>query len=123
MKNGSGFDNLDELTVKPGIEPAAVKQRREKLELQFIKVPMSWVDKLAKTERLATWPVALHLLRLSWKKNSTTVNLSNSRLKEWGITRKQKSQALQKLEAKKLVTVESSERKSPRVTLLHIHAS
>ena len=90
MKNGSGFDNLDEISAGPddirkGDDSAAVKQRREKLELQFVKVPVPWLNTLAKTERLATWPVALQLLRLSWKKNSNTVSLSNSGLKEWGI--------------------------------------
>jgi len=117
MKNGSGFDNLDELTIKPGVETAVVKQRREKLEQQFIKVPVGWVNKLAETKRRATWPVALCLLRLSWKKNSKTVSLPNSALKEFGVSRKMKADALKELEAKKLVTVEVSERKSPRVTL------
>ena len=128
MKNGSGFDNLDEISAGPddfrkGDDSAAVKQRREKLEQQFVKVPVPWLNTLAKTERLATWPVALHLLRLSWKKNSNTVNLSNSGPKEWGIDRRQKSQALQELTAKKLVRVEGSERKSPRVTLLLTNSS
>ena len=89
MKNGSPFDNLDEVCVKPGDirkgkESAAVTQRRERLEQQFIKVPMSWIDRLAETKRRATVLVALQLLRLSWKKNSNTVSLPNSGLTEWG---------------------------------------
>ena len=126
MKNG-GF-NLDELRARDegieiGADTPAVKRRRERLEQQFIKVPVGWFDKLTETKRRATWPVALHLLRLSWKKNSNTVSLPNSGLKEWGITRRQKFEALKELAAKKLVTVEGSERKSPRVTLLSVSSS
>lgn len=128
MKNGSGFDNFDELSIGPddirmGEDSTAVKQRRERLEQQFIKVPMTWADQLAKTRWLATWPVALQLLRLSWKKNSATVDLPNSGLKEWGITRRQKAEALQELVTKKLVTVERTGRRSPRITLLNANSS
>jgi hypothetical protein len=122
MKNGSGFDNLDELTIKPGVETAVVKQRREKLEQQFIKVPVNWLNTLGMTKRSATWPVALYLLRLSWKKNSNTVSLPNSMLKELGVSRHEKWRALNELEHKKLVTVESAKGQSPRITLLPILA-
>jgi hypothetical protein len=118
MKNGSDFDNLHELAIEPGIETAAVKQRREKLEQQFIRVPVGWADKLAKTKRRSTLLVALHLLRLSWKKNSNTVSLTNSGLKEWGVSRQEKWFALNELKSEKLVTIESDKGKSPRITLL-----
>ena len=75
MKNGSGFENLDELAVKPGVDTPRMKQRREKLEQQLIKVPVSWANKLTKTKRRSTLLVALHLLRLSWKKNSKSASV------------------------------------------------
>ena len=62
--------------------------------------------------------IELYLLRLSFKKNSNTVSLPNSTLKELGVTRHEKWRALNELEHKKLVTVESTKGKSPRITLL-----
>ena len=123
MKNGSGFDNIDELSLEPesvekGADTHGVKQRRLKREQQFIQVPMGWIDKLAETKRRSTWPVALCLLRLSWKKESTTVSLPNSALKEFGVSRREKTRALDELKIKKLVTIESAIKKAPRVTLL-----
>jgi hypothetical protein len=125
MKNGSGFDNLDEVCLGPEPEPAekgadtpGMKQRRLKREQQFVMVPMGWVDKLAETKHLATYPVAVYLLRLSWKRKSKTVSLPNSGLKELGVSRQRKWEALQELKAKKLVTIEAEPKKAPRITLL-----
>jgi len=120
MKNGAdtGFDNIDELTVKPGTETAGMRRRREKLNQQFIMVPVTWLTTIGTTKCGATWLVALHLLRLSWKKRSNTINLSNSTLKELGVPPRKKWRALNELERKKLVTVERGNGKSPRITLL-----
>ena len=125
MKNGASFDNLDdlcagpELETMPGADTPGMAKRRQKQAEVFIKFPKKILaGKLADTKLRATWPVILCLLDLSWKRESATVTLSNEVLKEWGVSRWRKSEALKELEAKKLVRVESAGKKAPRVTLL-----
>jgi hypothetical protein len=100
------------------VETSVSKQQRERQEQQFIKVPLTWVHQLSKATRRVTWPVALHLLHLSWKRKSASIILSNMGLAELKVTRQEKCTALKELETLELIKIERVRRKSPRITLL-----
>ena len=123
MKDSDNID-IESLRIRDGdipvtrIETLISRQRRERREHRFIKVPLVWKDRLLKAKWRATVLVALHLLELEWRgTEGAPVVLSNLGLEELEISRRQKWRALRELETLKLVTVERIKGKSPRVTL------
>jgi len=125
--NHNGFDDFksaaipDREIIARKIETPITKRYEAKRRQQFIKVPIGWVDQLAKTRHRAAYPVALSLLRAAWKHHDKPVTLSNEMLIGFGVSRKEKRLALAELEAIGLVTVERPKGKAaPRVTLLKV---
>lgn len=118
----SEFASLNNSDIHATIlETPASKRRAARRSQEFIKTPLCWVDQLAKTtHHRATVFVALELLHSAWKNLGKPVVLSNTRMGEWGITRSEKQRALVELEAAGLITVDRSNCRAPRVTLLKV---
>jgi hypothetical protein len=101
------LDTPEYLAIK-----ARLKARRQQ---QFVKVPLIWIDRLQTTRRVATWVVAVRLLREHWRNNGHQIRLGNVALKEAGVNRASKWRALGELERWGLIVVERRHRKSPLV--------
>jgi hypothetical protein len=117
-KNDDPFD-LDGLRVNPGdatLMPSAERAARRKR--QFIKVPLVWADRLGAVRRVATFKVALRLLRLHFRDHGQPVRLGNLALVLDNVSRRQKGLALAELERLGLVHVERRPRASPVVTAI-----
>ncbi len=121
-KGKSGFDSLSiedlkmDLPLPSPDQPALTRARRK--GKQFIKVPVTWEEKLAKAKHLATYRVALHLLFQFWKKRGKPITLSNMALADKGVSPRQKSRALGELKRLGLVNVTRNPRKSPVIEIL-----
>ena len=84
----------------------------------FVKVPLWWIEQVARSTRSPQVFVAIWLLHLSWKAGSLTFPLPNGRLAEYGVDRQAKRRALTNLEEAGLVTVDRRDRKTLIVTLV-----
>jgi hypothetical protein len=112
---GSDEFTLENLKLPDNFALEAVPSRRD----QFVKVPLAWVDRLDGAHCAATSKIALHLLWKSFKDRRQTIKLANGALALKGVTRGQKSRAIQELKTLGLIKVEHQLRKSPLVTLLY----
>jgi hypothetical protein len=100
---------------------AAGRARKKKREERFIRLPVLWWGKL--TNPLApggTWATATHLHYLRYREHSETVKLANAALKQVGISRFTKWDALHDLERRGLIIIENRGKKSPMITLLKL---
>jgi hypothetical protein len=105
----------------PDDMPPATRRRTtasSRKRCHFIKVPVPWVERLTQAHYIATYRVALHLLYLSWKAGSQSVELPNGSLRAEGVERRAKWRALQELERLGLIAIERRLRKAPRVAVL-----
>jgi hypothetical protein len=119
------FDNLEKFQLEdyplPTHSAAAPTPHKRRSDLQFVKVPLMWKDRLAKAgAHGATYALALHLLYHDWKSNESPIKLSNTALADDGITRWQKWRALRELEQLGLAVVERRPRKSPIVRVVKL---
>ena len=120
MNDGTDpLDDIKALRLDPAATPrvpARIKKRRK----EFVKLPMSWMEKLGEVPLAtgATHQVAWHLLYLDWKNRSKPFKLSNGILEYGGISRFSKWRALADLERRGLIMVERRRRKSPIVHVL-----
>ncbi len=115
MKNDP-FD-LTKLRVGPdqiAERLAAVPRKIDKRRQQFIKVPMTWYERLRGADG-QTYRVVLYLLYLHWKTNGDPIKLANGMLAIDGVPPTTKRRALRNLERRGLVAVERRLRKSPIV--------
>jgi hypothetical protein len=103
-----------ETLVSLSFVPRKVQKRRE----QFVMVPWTWIELLAKAHHIATYRVALHVLYRHWKGGGVPFTLSNTAMVAEGVTRWRKWEALRELEQLGLVRVERRARRSPRVTVV-----
>jgi hypothetical protein len=96
------------------------KQARAKTKsaAPFVKVPLTWVEKLREAKRAATHVVAYHVLYEWWKKPGEPVTASNVAFPS--LSRQQKARAVAELETLGLVKVERQGSKAPRVTPLRV---
>jgi hypothetical protein len=85
---------------------------------QFIHVPLWFAVAASKATKTPAALVYIYLLHASWKAKSMTFTMANGWLEERGVSRKIKRRVLRDLEAASLITVERSNHRSPRVTLL-----
>jgi hypothetical protein len=111
--------NVDNLRIAPGDErwavvPKKIRQRRQ----QFVKMPWTWLERLAQSRSANTYRVAVTLLYLHWKANGEPIKLANGMLAIDGVSRFAKYRALAELEQSGLITVTRRNGKSPIVTLL-----
>ena len=102
-----------EMLAKLAVVPRKIQRRRE----HFVKVPWSWVERLAKARYTATYRVALHILYRRWKSSGKPFTLSNGMVAMEGVSRWQKWRALRELEQLGLITIERRKRKTPRITV------
>jgi hypothetical protein len=100
-------------TVDAGIPP----EKRRTTE-PFVKVPLGWGEAAAKAIRSPDTLVLVELLYASWRARSPTFPLSNSRLKQLGVSRKIKSRVLRDLKRGGLITVKVRHGKTPTITLI-----
>jgi hypothetical protein len=94
-----------------------VKDPRQRPKV-FVKVPLWWLEQVAKATRSPQVFVAVWLLHLSWKKGGLSFPLPNGRLALRGFDRQAKRRALANLERAGLITVERRNGKTPVVTLV-----
>ena len=96
---------------------AIVPRKIQKRRRQFVKVPWSWIERLAKTSSANTYRVALHLLYEHWRRSGQPFPLPNGMLAMEGVTRFAKWRALAELEQLGLVSVEKRPNRSPKITV------
>jgi hypothetical protein len=111
--------NVDSLRFRPGdaqwaVVPKKIRQRRQ----QFVKVPWTWLERLAQSRSANTYRVAVTLLYLHWKGNGEPTKLANGMLAMDGVSRYAKRRALIELERFELITIKRRQRRSPIVTLI-----
>jgi hypothetical protein len=108
----------DNLRIDTGetwvVTPEKIRKRRE----HFIRVPWTWVEKLAPSRSANTYRVALYLLYMHWKNKEAPFKLANGMLAIDGVTRFSKWRALQELEQAGLIRIEKRPRKSPVITVV-----
>ncbi|OLB72186.1 MAG: hypothetical protein AUI16_21215 [Alphaproteobacteria bacterium 13_2_20CM_2_64_7] len=83
----------------------------------FVKLPLWWVEAVARATNSAAALVWVELLRLRWKTQRTTFPLPSNRLKKLGVSRDVKRRVLYDLERAGLISIERRSRKTPIVTL------
>jgi hypothetical protein len=119
-----GDDSLDlrKLTLTPEIAEtlgkAKAKTEAQRRRQQFVKVPLTWLERLRVAKHASTFKVAHYLLFEHWKRGGRPVRLSNIAMTEAGVSRWQKWRALTELERLKLIRVKRRSRKSPMITVL-----
>jgi hypothetical protein len=117
MSEDGDFDWLKDYKA-PEIEmrrvvAVKIKKRRQ----HFIKLPMSWYDRMKGADG-QTYRVVWYLLYLHWKSGGEAIKLSNGMLAIDGVPPTSKRRALRDLERRGLIIVERQSRKSPIVRLL-----
>lgn len=100
-----------EMVAKLAAVPKQIRRRRQ----HFVRVPWTWVERLAKARYTATYRVALHILYRHWKGSGQPFTLSNGMVAMEGVSRWQKWRALGELEQLGLITIERRQRKTPRI--------
>jgi len=103
------------LRIAPG--SSVVARRSERRKYQFVKVPMTWADRLGSAKYAATFKVAHRLLHEHWRGGGLPIQLANVALARNGVSRHQKWRALGELERLGLVRIERRVRKSPIVVV------
>jgi hypothetical protein len=101
-----------EMLEKLATVPRQIQKRRG----HFIRVPWTWVERLAEARYIATYRVALHVLYRHWKNGGEPFTLSNGMVAMEGVERRAKWRALRELEQLGLITIERRKRKTPRIT-------
>ena len=81
---------------------------------QFVKVPLTWVERLKHARHKATYCVALYVLHQHWRTSGKPVTVSNKSL---GLPRRSKWRGIRELERLGLIRAETHLRKSPVITL------
>jgi hypothetical protein len=120
------FADLEKLRLRPehyqaytdgaGEKWATVPLKIQKRRQQFVKVPWTWIERLANTRRAATFKVALYVLHKNWRNGGKPFTLSNSTVE--GVSRWQKWRALNELERLKLIIIKRRKRKTPLITVV-----
>jgi hypothetical protein len=96
------------------IEPSFVPERLRKRRQQFTIVPGTWEERLAAARYIATYRVALYILRVNWKGGGVPFPLPNGAIPK--VKTRAKWRALCELERMGLITVERRRRRSPIIT-------
>jgi hypothetical protein len=88
-----------------------------KAQRYFIKVPVTWVQKLIGAPG-QTYALALHLLFRHFREHGAAIVLANRTIERDGIPPQSKRRALRDLEQRGLVNVDWRVRRSPIVRVL-----
>ena len=118
----SGDDKLDleGFRLRPDMvreRPAGLPRRLKKRHEQFVQLPLSWVDTIARSSRDKAFAVLCHLLHLDWKQGGGPIKVPNGFLAMIGVGPDAKSRALRKLERLGIIEVERRDRRSPIVKI------
>ena len=106
---------IETLELKTPVKP----KRLAYSQGQFVRVSMTWVERLRVAHCIGSYKLAHHLLFQHWKSGGNPVKLSNTVLAELGMgSAKAKWRALSELERLGLVVIERRLKKSPVVTIL-----
>jgi hypothetical protein len=104
----------DQVGERLAAVPAKIQKRRQ----HFIKLPMTWYERLRGAHG-QTYRVAWHLLYLHWKGGGRPIKLATGMLVIDGVPATSKRRALHDLERRGLIQVEpGGPRKSPIVRLI-----
>ena len=117
--SGDDQPNWDDLRLPPDMvrERVIVPQRIKKRQRQFVVLPLTWVDTLARNSRNKTFAVMCHLLHLDWKQGGGPIKVPNGFLEMLGVKSDAKTYALNKLENLGIISVKRRKNKSPIVTI------
>ena len=96
---------------------AVVPRKIQKQRQHFVKVPWTWIERLATARYTATYRVALHILYRHWR-GGKPFALPNGMMSREGVERRAKWRGLMELERLGLVAIERRQRKSPLITVL-----
>ena len=96
---------------------AVVPRKIQKQRQHFVKVPWTWIERLAGARYTATYRVALHILYRHWR-GGEPFALPNGMMSREGVERRAKWRGLMELERLGLVAIERRQRKSPLITVL-----
>lgn len=94
--------------------PAKARKKDE----PFAKVPLEWLARMIEVGGRSRAVVYVWLAHLAWKAKGPTFELSNFRLKHYGVSREIKRKTLLDLEMGGMIVVERRSRKTPVVTLV-----
>jgi hypothetical protein len=101
------------------LEPKMPLKPKRTCQDQFVRVPLTWVDRLRGARCIGSYRLALHLLFHHWKSDGKPIKLSNVILAGLGVGGgKAKWRALSELERLKLVRIDRRPKRSPVVTIL-----
>jgi hypothetical protein len=119
MTQNDLHDDLKQHRMTPEILATltVVPRNIQKQRQHFVKVPWTWIERLAVAHYTATYRVALHILYRHWKTGRPFL-LSNGMLSMEGVERRAKWRGLRELEQLGLVAIERRKRKSPLITVL-----
>jgi hypothetical protein len=101
------------------LEAAAPARRKKKVP--FAKVPLPQAAEAAATTGGLRFFVWLWLLHRSWQRQTRSVVVPNTALRQYGISREVKRRALNDLAHAGLISVKHRPYKNPIVTLLNVN--
>jgi hypothetical protein len=84
---------------------------------RFTMFPDKWRIALREAKHIATYRLAIYLLRRDWETNGEPIKVTNIAMAEEGVDRRRKREALAELEALGLIKVQRRADRSPFVTL------
>jgi hypothetical protein len=84
---------------------------------RFTMFPDKWEIALREAKHIATYRVAIYLLRRDWETNGMPTRVSTVTMAERGVSRKRKREALAELEVLGLIRVRRHVTRSPMITL------
>ena len=100
------------------VDPAKHKPTKsEKWRRHYVQIPWDWIEQLKPTKRSCAYQLAYWLAYEHWRTGGRPIVLSNAALKEMGVARRSKWNALAELEKYGMVLVQRRPRKSPIVTV------
>jgi hypothetical protein len=117
-------DEAWERLVEAGQQTAAKRDAQKPVHRarnparKFVQISMEWLERLKSARHIATYRMALFLAYQAWQTNYRPTSISNVALRDWGVSRWEKSKALQELENLGLIEVKRRGRRTPIVTLL-----
>ena len=109
-KSDSAIDPLAGLRLSPESVPpmqaVPAKSSRHAGKLQFVRVPIVWMERLTGARYAATLKLAHYILFQDWKNGGEAIPLTNKALQQIDVSRGQKWRGLGELEALGLVVVD-----------------
>jgi len=122
MTDSDPFDpanfRLDDEAVKASAEAAAKKVAKKPAREPFVQLPYETLLRAAGAMRCALLAIILELDHLVFRTHRNPVELTNTPLREVGITQQAKNRALRKLQLAGLVMVSWRGQRAPLVTVL-----